>query len=180
MGNLLADGINGPGLTFEQAVSLLNEHRPDLKGPPRVEDHPGAYGCNMSIRAGVIGNLRFDERLPLYGWQEDIDFTSQLRAFGRIVFVENLFGVHLGTKSGRVSGVRLGYSQIVNPVYLIGKGTMPFSFGFRLMCRNLAANIIKSFEPEPYVDRRGRLKGNMIAISHLFMRRVDPEYILKL
>ncbi len=102
----------------------------------------------MSIRAGVIGKLRFDERLPLYGWQEDIDFTSQLRNLrAHRISVENLFGVHLGTKSGRVSGVRLGCSQIVNPVYLIGKSAMPFSseFGFRLMCKNLAADLIKSF-----------------------------------
>ena len=79
----------------------------------------------MSIRASMIGDLRFDERLVLYGWQEDIDFTSQLRQRGRVVCVSNIRGVHLGLKAGRVSGERFGYSQVVNPVYLIRKGTVP-------------------------------------------------------
>ena len=79
----------------------------------------------MSIRTSAIGALRFDERLPLYGWQEDIDFTSQLRASGRVVGLNTLNGVHLATKSGRISGMKFGYSQIANPVYLVRKGTMP-------------------------------------------------------
>jgi hypothetical protein len=41
-----------------------------------VANHAGAYGAKMSMRATQIGYLRCDERLILYGWQEDIDFTS--------------------------------------------------------------------------------------------------------
>ncbi|GGC72440.1 glycosyltransferase family 2 protein [Chelatococcus reniformis] len=178
-GDLLADGAQGPGLGFDEAVAMLDAYRPSSL-PAHVRDHPGAYGCNMSIRAQVIGDLRFDERLPLYGWQEDIDFTSQLRAHGRIVNIGQLWGVHLGAKGGRVNGVRLGYSQIVNPIYLIGKGTMQRWFGIRLICRNLVANTLKSLRPEPYIDRRGRLKGNMIGFAHVLTRRADPEHILKL
>ncbi|MCS0501270.1 glycosyltransferase family 2 protein [Ancylobacter mangrovi] len=179
-GNVLADGACGPGLGYDEALALLANPRISLASPPRVEDRESAYGCNMSIRARIIGERRFDERLPLYGWQEDTDFTSQLRAHGQIVFLENLLGVHLGTKGGRVSGVRLGYSQIVNPVYLIGKGTMKRWYGLRLICRNLAANLVKSLRPEPYIDRRGRLKGNLIGFVHLLTRRADTEHILKL
>lgn len=179
-GHVLADGACGPGLSFEEAQALLDTHGRTSVSPARIEDRPGAYGCNMAIRASAIGDLRFDERLPLYGWQEDTDFTRQLRARGRIVFAGNLRGVHLGTKGGRVSGVRLGYSQIVNPVYLIGKGTMTRGYGLRLICRNLAANIAKSIRPEPYIDRRGRLRGNLIGFAHVLTRRADPEYILKL
>ena len=69
------------------------------------------YGCNMSIRASLIGRQRFDERLPLYGWQEDIDFTSRFRAQGRVVSAKSLYGVHLATKAGRQSGLRLALSQ---------------------------------------------------------------------
>jgi hypothetical protein len=109
-----------------------------------------------------------------------IDFTSQLKKFGRVVGLSTLIGVHLGTKFGRESGVRLGYSQVVNPVYLMRKGTVPAKYALEIIGRNIAANAIKSFWPEPYADRRGRLKGNLLAASHLFLGRIEPEYILKL
>jgi GT2 family glycosyltransferase len=134
----------------------------------------------MSMRSRLIGQLRFDERLVLYGWQEDIDFTSQLRRHGRIVQLSTAIGVHLGLKAGRVSGVRFGYSQIANPVYLIKKGTVPAIFALRLIGRNVTANFLRSFWSEPYVDRRGRLKGNLLAAYHLMQGRIEPEYILKI
>src|SRR5690606_13270704 len=34
-----------------------------------IKHHVGAYGCNMSVRENLIGDLRFDERLVIYGWQ---------------------------------------------------------------------------------------------------------------
>ena len=83
-------------------------------------------------------------------------------------------------KSGRVSGVRFGYSQIVNPTYLIRKGSIPRAFGVNLMLRNVAANILRSPWPESFVDRRGRLKGNLIGALHLIQGRIEPEYILQL
>jgi hypothetical protein len=132
------------------------------------------------MRTVHIQGLRFDERLVLYGWQEDIDFTNQLRRHGKIVSLGKLIGVHLGAKSGRVSGIKFGYSQICNPVYLMLKGTMPPSFGLELMSRNVLANIVKSLRPEAYIDRRGRLRGNILAALHLIRGRVEPEYILKL
>jgi glycosyltransferase involved in cell wall biosynthesis len=180
-GNVVVDGVRGPGLSFEAGLSALEiaEAQP-AAGPPVVADHAGAYGCNMSMRAEQIGALRFDERLVLYGWQEDIDFTNQLGRYGRIVSLSSLIGVHLGVKGGRLSGMRQGYSQIVNPVYLLRKGTMPTRFALDLMARNVTANIAKSLWPEPYVDRRGRLKGNLLAAYHLMRGRIEPEHVLKL
>jgi hypothetical protein len=116
----------------------------------------------------------------LYGWQEDIDFTSQLRRYGRVVGFNTIIGVHLGLKAGRVSGVRFGYSQIANPTYLISKGTVPATFALDLMARNIAANLLRSLWPEPWIDRRGRLRGNLLAVGHLMMGRIEPEYILKI
>ena len=147
---------------------------------PSVVDHVGAYGCNMSLRSSLVGDLRFDERLVLYGWQEDIDFTSRMRSKGRVVSVTSITGVHLGIKTGRVSGERFGYSQVANAIYLIRKGSVPASFALPLMFRNIAANLAKSLWPEPYVDRRGRLRGNLRAILHVAMGRIEPEYILKI
>lgn len=180
MGDVLHDGAHDPGCSFEEGIEIL---RRAARTPPPYHDpvdHPGAYGCNMSIRADIIGTVRFDEKLALYGWQEDIDFTAQLRRHGRVVRLASLLGVHLGIKSGRVSGVRFGYSQVVNPVYLARKGTMPVSFAADLIFRNLAANLTKSLFPEPYVDRRGRLKGNLIGAAHLITGRIEPEYVLEL
>ncbi len=183
-GSLAADGAQdrGPGYLFDEGLAILRaaERNPAPDAINHVSYHPGAYGCNMSMRTAHIGDLRFDERLSLYGWQEDIDFTSQFGKHGAIVSIGALVSVHLAEKAGRVSGLRLGYSQICNPIYLIRKGTMPARFGIELMGRNLLANLAKSVWSEPYIDRRGRLKGNILALYHAITGRVEPEHILKL
>ncbi|UCI29373.1 glycosyltransferase family 2 protein [Mesorhizobium sp. B4-1-4] len=180
MGRVVRDGAANAGLTWDDAEAALRESNGQKPDGPSVVDHVGAYGCNMSLRSSLVGDLRFDERLVLYGWQEDIDFTSQMRSRGRVVCVTSILGVHLGIKTGRVSGKRFGYSQVANAVYLIRKGTVPASFALPLMFRNIAANLAKSFWPEPYVDRRGRLRGNALAILHIATGRIEPEYILKI
>jgi GT2 family glycosyltransferase len=180
MGHVVEDGAGTTGLTFEQGLAALRSAEASCPTTPRMHDHVGAYGCNMSMRSRLIGGLRFDERLVLYGWQEDIDFTSQLRRHGRVVGFNTIIGVHLGLKAGRISGVRFGYSQIANPIYLINKGTVPATFALALMARNIVANLLRSFWPEPWIDRRGRLRGNLLAACHLMMGRIEPEYILKI
>ncbi|ESY88988.1 glycosyl transferase [Mesorhizobium sp. LNHC220B00] len=180
MGMVVRDGATNAGLTWEAAEAALREAEGKKHEGPLVVDHVGAYGCNMSLRSSLVGDLRFDERLVLYGWQEDIDFTSQMRSKGRVVCVTSISGVHLGIKTGRVSGERFGYSQVANAIYLVRKGSVPASFALPLMFRNIAANLARSLRPEPYVDRRGRLKGNMLAILHVAMGRIEPEYILKI
>ena len=57
---------------------------------------------------------------------------------------------------------------------------MSFAYAFQLAMRNFLANLVKSIRPESYVDRRGRLRGNLIGIFHLMTGRLTPEYILKL
>jgi len=178
MGDVILDGAHGAGVSWEEALAAIAAAGP-VAGTALI-DHVGAYGCNMSIRVPRIEGLRFDERLVLYGWQEDIDFTSQLRRRGRVVCVRAIRGVHLGIKTGRVSGLRFGYSQVVNPIYLIRKGSVPASFALPLLARNLAANVLRSVRPEPWVDRRGRLRGNLRAIAHVLRGRVEPEHVLKL
>jgi GT2 family glycosyltransferase len=180
MGRVVRDGACNAGLDWNEAMTALAESQAESSAEPEVVDHVGAYGCNMSIRVNLIGDVRFDERLVLYGWQEDIDFTSQLRTRGRVVGISTIRGVHLGLKAGRISGERFGYSQIVNPVYLILKGTVPATFALPLLGRNLAANLLRSLWPEAYIDRRGRLRGNLRAIFHILIGRIEPEYILRI
>ena len=179
-GRVIADGVMGPGITFEAAELLLAE---DALATPKAGDlRPmrALYGCNMAIRGESLGNLRFDEALPLYAWQEDIDFSARVGRRGALVASDHLAGVHMGEKIGRTSGRRLGYSQIANPVYLMGKGTMPRDLALRNMSGNVAANLLRSLRPEPYVDRRGRLLGNLLAVRDHLTGRLDPRRILEM
>ena len=126
-----------------------------------------------------LRSLRQDRTRPTTacGWLEDVDFSRQLARHGRIVSSERLHGVHLGTKSGRTSGLRLGYSQIANPVYLMSKKTMSPRHAAPQIMRNLVANAVKFIRPEPWVDRRGRLLGNMRAVGDLVRGRLSPRNV---
>ena len=190
-GHVIADGIagggggggGGPGYDDASATEMVAardaEWSGSLEGRILRGSLKGLYGCNMAYRATSIEGVRFDERLPLYAWQEDIDFAA--RIMGERIQTDAFAGVHRGAKRGReTSGVRLGYSQVANPWYLWRKGTMSLRFGFRLALRNMVANHAKALRPEPWVDRTGRMRGNWLAIRDLLRGRADPERILEL
>jgi GT2 family glycosyltransferase len=181
-GLVLADGARGPGLSIQQALIAGAQGSKSLANNAKLIDHYGTYGCNMAFRMDTVrqNDSLFDENLPLYGWQEDIDFSLRLAPFGRIVKSECLRGVHLGVKLGRTSGIRFGYSQIANPVYVVHKGSIAWGYAMNLMLRNLAANLARSFYPEPWVDRKGRLKGNILALIDIAIGRVSPLRIREL
>ena len=182
-GRVLADGIGGPGLTEAEAEAFLAGTRPAERhayGGSSVREVDSAYGCNMAFRSPVFGDLRFDETLPLYGWQEDRDFTGQARRRGRVIYEPACRGVHLGAKGGRSAGKRLGYSQIANPAYLVRKGTVGWRAAANMAVRNLIANHLRSLRPEPWVDRRGRAYGNWLAIADLLRGRASPTRVLEL
>ena len=180
-GDVLADGICGRGFDTATGARLLAE-RDDGIRTHGMKDVYNAYGCNMSIRMGAVAQakLGFDDHLPLYGWLEDLDFSRRLAAFGRIAQADDLKGVHLGTKTGRTTGTRVGYSQIANPIYLVRKGSMKAWRAQWIMCRNILSNLVKSLRPEPWIDRRGRLKGNLIAARDMVAGRLSPGRILDL
>lgn len=178
-GALVDDGIMHDPIPFEHAVRRLeveNERPSQAERLPRKS----LYGCNMVIRLEALGELRFDENLPLYGWMEDVDLTYQLGQRGKLIWAPETTGIHLGVRAGRQPGKRLGYSQIANIVYLYRKGTMQPDIGWRQLLMNLAANLVRSIAPEPHVDRRGRLMGNLLAIADLLRGRLDPRRITSL
>jgi hypothetical protein len=181
-GFLLADGATGPGLSAAKGLELVRAAPSSLGSLNELTDWDSTYGCNMSFRLKAIidHGISFDENLPLYGWQEDIDFSRRLHPYGRIVLSGMLRGVHLGIKLGRTSGVRFGYSQIANPIYLIRKGSMPRRYANKIMWRNVAANLARSLYPEPWIDRRGRLKGNLLALVDLMRGQISPTRILQM
>lgn len=180
-GLVLADGILRGGLAEEDARDYLAGRKPPEKhwaSGARPRDVDSVYGCNMAFRDTVLRGCRFDEELALYGWQEDRDFTGQARRFGRVILEPECRGVHLGVSSGRTSGLRLGYSQIANLVYMARKGTTDWTTALRFMSRNVAANIIKPFLGRREVDYPGRLRGNLLALQHLLFGRCRPSAIL--
>jgi GT2 family glycosyltransferase len=182
-GTLVADGINGPGIDYPTTCALLACHEAERAGrpaQPSFEYWDGLYGCNMAFRAADIGAERFDERLPLYGWQEDVDFAMRVARGRNIGRTDGFHGVHQGVKRGRTSGRRFGYSQIVNPAYLYRKGSMSRKKMLTLAGRNFLANHLRALRPEPWVDRRGRIIGNWLALYDLVRGRVEPERVLAL
>lgn len=179
-GDLIADGAKGPGFDPVAARVLIED---DLRKPQHDGVIPAkhGYGCNVAIRSDVARAhaVRFDERLPLYAWSEDVDFTHRLGRLGRIVKLQGARGVHLGTKHSRTSGDHLGYSQVANPIYLFQKGSYTLGRAARSVGRNIAANVAKSVWSEPYIDRRGRLRGNIRAMGDILHGRLAPERILE-
>lgn len=183
-GYVIVDGVTIGGVEWSRGQSIVNDADSSKKllaiNACKLVDQHSPYGCNMAFRAKRIEHLEFDERLVLYGWLEDRDFAFRAAAEGRMVWTDAVWGVHLGTRRGRVPGLRFGYSQVVNPWYLMKKGTMTRLDVCRKIVRGLAGNALGSFFPNTHVDRRGRLKGNMIGIKDIIFRCWAPERINKL
>ena len=178
---MLADGVTAGGIGMTDALAVIQQYeisRSDL--PVEVVDVRYAYGCNMVFRASAISDVRFDENLPLYSWQEDVDFAARILPHGRMVKTSAFFGVHRGVAGSRTSGFQFGYSQIVNPIYLLRKGTMRPSHVARLVLKNLIANHLKAFRPEWHVDRIGRVRGNWRGILDSLQGRGDPRRVTEL
>lgn len=180
-GRLLGDGAQlSRGLSVDDAADLLSGRRPAL---PHWHGgtEPGVagcgYGCNMAFVGAVIEQQRFDENLPLYGWQEDLDYSARAQALGPILYEPGCVGVHLGVKGGRTSGLRFGYSQIANPWYLIRKGTMRTPRALRFVTRHLLSNTVRGLRSNPGIDYRGRLRGNLLAMADLLRGRCHPRRI---
>ncbi len=179
-GTVLADGVTGPGISVRDGLRLVESKRRRRSEPAlQVRQVYNAYGCNMAIRMAIVkaASLRFDENLPFYGWLEDVDFSRLVSHYGQVVSARQLEGVHLGTKGGRSSGIRLGYSQVANPLYLMRKGTMSARQAAVQIGRNLTANLVRVWRPEPWIDRKGRLKGNVTAMRDLLKGRLAPQNI---
>ncbi len=179
-GLLLADGANNDGLTPGEGLALL---RGASDADTGTADVFNAYGCNMALRWSALRGRGcwFDEQLPLYGWLEDVDFSRRAAGFGTVRKCNAMRGVHLGVKHGRISGLRFGYSQIANQIYLARKGTVTLQGAVRKVVENLAANAAGVIRGnEAFVDRRGRLKGNLIGLLDGLRGRSSPLRVLDL
>ena len=179
-GTILDDGTTTAGIPLEQAFSLVKQR--DEESPERTPlmksfAYGGNVGCNMAYRLQALKGIQFDENLPKYGWLEDSDVRCQVEKKGHFAKTQDQWGVHMGHKNGRLNGQMLGYSQVANSLYLANKGTVPSGYLKRMIGKNIAANALRSFAPEPYVDRRGRLKGNVMALTDLLRGQMHPDRI---
>jgi GT2 family glycosyltransferase len=177
-GRVLADGINGIGLSEDEAVAYLcGALSPESHwaSGSAMRDVNSVYGCNMAFTEPVVRNCKFDEELVLYGWQEDRDYSGQARRYGHVVYAPSCLGVHLGIKNARTSGVRLGYSQIVNPIYMTMKGTTNLHTALRFVGRAILSNLFRTITRDGRADYSGRMSGNFRAISDLVRGQCQPR-----
>lgn len=181
-GLVLADGAQSGAIDEDKATLFLEGRIAPTphwaSGDQREID--SVYGCNMAFKGSVMLKCKFDENLPLYAWQEDRDMTGQVGRYGRVLFVPSCCGVHLGSKGGRTSGLRFGYSQIANMIYMFRKGTTNSHNLKKFVARALISNTVHSLYNRRNVDYFGRLRGNLMAISDLLRGRADPRRILDL
>ena len=180
-GRVLADGAASGSIERAQAREIIakavvpTEPIIEASAPERI------YGCNMSVRRAALDRVRFDERLPLYGYMEDRDFAFQCARLGSLARCLSAEMVHLGAGSGRVSGRRFGFSQVMNPLYLWRKGNYRSHRDVaRQVLRPIVVNAALALAPGQRVDRRGRLAGNCRALASVLRGRIAPEDMLRL
>ena len=56
---------------------------------------------------------------------------------------------------------------------------MPWKVAIISILRRVIANTVRSIKPEPWVDRLGRLKGNLLGIKDLLAGKAHPARILE-
>lgn len=173
-GRVLADGAVSGEISEEEARRLVEASA----GPTsRTWSHTRElYGCNFVVRTSDASRLRFDDRLPLYSWLEDHDYARRLLRRGVLAHVEDCVIVHRAAASGgRQAHTRLGYSQVMNPVYLSTKGSFPVWLTAQQVFRPVAKNVALSVRGPAAPWRRERLRGNLMAARDIVSGRISPE-----
>lgn len=179
-GQVLADGITGAGFTEDQASNFLtgvSAPEAHIWSGNTLRNVPDLYGCNMAYSGRFAFKERFDENLPFYGWLEDVDYSVRASKKGELIYLPNAIGVHMGVQGGRTSGVKFGYSQIANPLYLLKKQSMPGKKAFVQMSRNIASNLFNTVRFNTAKDYKGRLYGNLLAACDLLKRQCHPTKV---
>jgi hypothetical protein len=179
-GRVLLDGAAKEEIPVAQAIDALAASAEEaLAG--RWRRTRELYGCNLVVRASVAVSERFDERLPLYSWLEDHDFARRCMRRGQLAKVDDCVIVHRGAASGgRQAHRRLGYSQLMNPIYLFRKGSFPLWLAAWEIFRPVAKNLVYAVAGSSRSWRRERLDGNLTAAADAVRGRFTPERIVHL
>jgi GT2 family glycosyltransferase len=168
-----------PGIT-----NIVREHAQQIIGSQGVNNSSAAqypscytaYGASMAVRGTLLGHVWFDENLPLYSFMEDYDFTLSCRAFGRCVEVQSAKYVHLETSLGRVSNTCRGYSEVVNPFYIMRKHRIGLRPRMILGCLRRTVRSITSIPKDGSTRFQGHIKG----WKDVLLRNSDPRKVLEL
>ena len=177
-GRVLLDGASGAEVSRQDALAALDASSGQPRGR-RWKPSRELYGCNFAYRVSGAGGEVFDGRLPLYSWLEDHDFARRLMRHGALAVVEDCVIVHRGVKSGgRTAHKRLGYSQMMNPLYLHHVGSFPAWLAFHEIVFRCGKNLVLSAASPERVWRRQRLMGNLAALGDALRRRFTPERML--
>jgi GT2 family glycosyltransferase len=146
-----------------------------------LKPNQGLYGCCMALRHSLFDHIQYDERLPLYSWMDDADIGMRAQRYGRCCYYPDAGLIHLGVNGGRVSGVRFGFCQIMNPVYLASERVFNWPDVIRIhVVKVLLANLLGWLRRDSKVDRAGRLRGNWLALLSWLQGRIEPERILEI
>lgn len=161
---------------------LSNSERPTK----RIVVRSDLYGCNMVIRRKILDKERFDENLIGYAYLEDKDIGLRISKYGEIYNFGGDSIIHLGVNNGRISEARLGYAQMMNPLYLffikrvLTLGDFLYLF-VQVFVGNLlgAAGIMRLFRKNDKLDksRRERVKGNLAAFNYIFVKGINPQSV---
>ena len=180
-GGVAADGAaDGREIRREAAIRAILNYRGNRECGP----YNDLYGCNMFVRSEVLRLELFDERLPSYAWLEDLDFSERCKRHGRLVRNRAALMAHLGTRSGRTSDVRYGYTKVANPWYLWRKSVLTSlaEVVVRYWAKTTAGNLVRAIMTTGAqgVNYKKRLLGNLMAYRDLLLRRIDPQNVLKI
>lgn len=177
-GRVLLDGATGDAISREAADEAIGADADVRTGA--VRPWTQLYGCNFAYRRTAAPDEQFDGRLPLYSWLEDHDFARRLLRHGRIVKADDCVIVHRGVKSGgRAAHARLGYSQMMNPLYLHRKGSFPLWLTAKEIVPRCGKNLVKSIAGVEAQWRRQRLRGNLAALRDALGGSYEPERMLR-
>lgn len=174
----IADGFVSGEISRDAAIKMLNL----IPRPAsfEVKERTGLHGHNMVVRLAAAQAVRFDTRLRLYALFEDVDFGERCRKYGRVVSMNSCLLVHLATRSGRVSPRKMGYAQVTNPLYLLGKPEVSKGYMLRLLRNVILANVaglIIKRRGRSRAERFGQLSGNITALRDYVVRGAHPERI---
>lgn len=185
-GLLLADGR----VSREKARQLLvqHAHRDNVRGLFHSKgDLHSLHGCNMVIRRAFLDYEKFDENLPLYGFAEDYEMSMRLERYGNVGKFARCAGVHLSWSGGRMRDIQYGYSLIANQWYCLQKGTVhapPFQariWFWNVVVRKMIFFTLKRLlTRDRSCDWRNRMKGHLLALQDILLRKCDPRRILDL
>jgi GT2 family glycosyltransferase len=177
-GRVLLDGATRAEIGRDESLRAVQASA-DLPVTRRFERTAELYGCNFAYRRSPGIPEVFDDRLPLYSWLEDHDFARRLMRYGTLAKVDDCVIVHRGVKSGgRTAHTRLGYSQMMNPLYLLRKRSFPLWLALKEIVPRCGKNLVLSVGGPEAPWRRQRLRGNAHALADALRGRFDPERML--